>query len=98
PDGHVRNRANANTSFLCELRACTVFVEPRHGEPPIARDVFRVIHRDQAIGVAWISDDEHAHIGRSIFLDRLTLPYENFAVDAEQVLTFHARLARHASD
>ena len=68
---------NAYTGLLRELRAGAIFVQPRHGKPAIARNFFRVVHRDEAIGVARISDHEHTHIGRSIFLDRLTLPDEN---------------------
>src|SRR5205823_3307546 len=74
PDRHLRDQASAYTGFARELRASAVFIQPRHGEPPVARDVFRVVHRDQAIGVTRISDDEHAHVGRRIFLNRLTLP------------------------
>ena len=84
--------------LLRELRAGAVLVQSRHGEPAVARNFFRVVHRNQTIGVAWISDYEHAHVGRRIFLNRLTLPDENLAVDPEQILPFHARLARHASD
>ena len=67
PDGHVRDRANAYAGLLRELRAGAVFIQSRHGEPAVARNFFRVVHRDQAIGVARISDHKHAHIGRSIF-------------------------------
>ena len=81
-----------------ELRAGAVLVQPRHGKPVIARDVFRVIHSDQTIGIAWISNHEHAHIGCSIFLDRLTLSDKNLAVNPQQVLAFHAGLARNTPD
>ena len=87
-----------DAGLLRELRAGAVFIQSRHGEPAIARDLLRIVHRDQAIGVARISDHEHAHIGRSILLNRLTLADENLAVDPEQILPFHSRLARHASD
>ena len=59
---------------------------------------FRVVHRDQAIGVARISDDEDAHIGGGVFLDRLALADENFAVDAEQIAALHPGFARNAAD
>ena len=98
PDGHVRDRANAYSGLLRQLRAGAVFVQSGHGEPAVARNFFRIVHRDQAIGVARISDYQHANIGRRIFLNRLTLPDENLAVDPEQILTFHARLTWHASD
>ena len=87
-----------SAGLVRELRACAVFVQSRHGKPAVARNFFRIVHRDQAIRVARVSDHKHAHIGRSIFLNRLTLPNENLAIDPEQILTFHARLAWHASD
>src|SRR5439155_15450490 len=98
PDRHVRDRANAYAGLLRELRAGAVFVQSRHREPTVARDVFRVVHRDQAVGVAWVSDHEHTHIGRRILLNRLTLSDENFSIDPEQILPFHTRLPRHASN
>ena len=83
PDGHVRDRTNSHASLVRQLRAGAVLVQSRHGKPAITGNVFRVFHRNQTIRVAWISDYEHAHIGRGIFLDRLTLSDENFAVDSE---------------
>src|SRR5438046_9562474 len=62
------------------------------------RDVIHVIYSDQTIGSALISNHEHAHIGCIIFLDRLTLSDKNFAVDPQQVLAFHAGLARNTPD
>ena len=98
PDGHVRHRVNAYARLLRELRAGAVFIQSSHGEPAVARDVFRVVHRDQAIGVARISDHKHTNIGRSVVLNGLALLNENLAVDPEQILPFHAGLARYASD
>jgi galactoside O-acetyltransferase len=34
----------------------------------MARNLFRVVHGDQTVGVAWISDQQHAHIGGSVFI------------------------------
>ena len=81
-----------------ELRFGAVFVQARHGEQAVARDVRRVVHGDEAIGVAGIADDEDAHVARGVFLDGLALADENLAVDAEQILALHAGLARHAAD
>src|SRR5439155_12024770 len=94
PNRHVRDRANAHVGLVRELRAGAVFVQSGHGKPAITRNVLGVIHSDQAIRVAWVSDYEHAHIGRSMFLNRLTLPDKNFPVDPEQILPFHSSLAR----
>ena len=45
-----------------------------------------------------IADDEDAHIGGGVLLDRLALADENFAVDAEQIPAFHPGFARNAAD
>ena len=58
----------------------------------------RVVHGDEAIGVARIADDEHADVAGGVLLDGLALADENLAVDAEQILAFHAGFARHAAD
>ena len=46
PDGHIRDRTNAYTGLMRELRAGTVFVQSRHGKPAVTRNVFSVVHRD----------------------------------------------------
>jgi hypothetical protein len=53
---------------LCASCARAIFIQPRHGEPTMARNLFRVVHGDQTVGVAWISDQQHAHIGGSVFI------------------------------
>ena len=83
PDSHVCDGANAYTGFVCELRAGTIFVQPGHCKPAVTRDFSRVIHRNQAIRIARISNDEHPHIGSSVFFDRLALSDENLAVDPQ---------------
>ncbi len=90
--GHI------DAGFLRELGLGAVFVEARHCEPAIARDRLRVVHRDQAIGVARISDHEDAHILGGVLLDRLSLADEDLAVDAEQIAAFHPGFARDAAD
>ena len=83
PDGHIRDRGNPYAGFVRQLHAGAVFIQSRHREPAVTRNFFRVVHRDQAISVTWVSDYEDAHIGRSIFLDRLTLSDEDLAVDSQ---------------
>ena len=51
-------------AFLASCDLGAVFVEARHGEEAVARNVRRVVHGDEAIGVAGIADDEHAHVAR----------------------------------
>jgi len=44
------------------------------------------------------ADDEHADVAGGIFGNGVALAGENLAVDAEQILAFHAGLARHRAD
>ena len=64
----------------------------------IARDLRRVVHRDEAIRVARIADDEDADVRRGIFLDCLTLADEDFAVNTKEVFPLHALFSGNAAD
>lgn len=83
PDGHVRDRGDIDARLLGELRSAAIFVEVGHGKPTVVRDGSRVVHRDQAIGVTWVADDEHAHVEGGVLFDCLSLADENLAVDAQ---------------
>ena len=94
----IADGGHVHAGFFRKLRLGAVFVEARHGEEPVARHVGRVVHGDEAIRVARIADDKHPDVARGVLLNRPALTDENFAVDAEQILAFHAGLARHAAD
>src|ERR1043166_8747291 len=47
PDRHVRHARDFDAGFVRELRARTIFVQPRHRKPAIARNFFGVVHRDR---------------------------------------------------
>src|ERR1019366_9195380 len=66
-----------------------------HREPALREDRASVAHRDQAVRVARVADDEDAHARRRVLRDRLTLAREYPPIDPEEVLALHARLARH---
>ena len=53
---------------------------------------------DEAVGVAGVADDEHAHVGGGVRGDGLALGAEDPAVDGEQVVALHARLAGDRPD
>ena len=97
PDGHVGYRGNLDSCFLGELCFGPVLVQTGHGEPPICRHVPGVVHGDEAIGVAGVSDYEDAHVGGGVILDGPALSGKYFAIDAEEVVPFHIRTARHAA-
>jgi hypothetical protein len=94
PDRDVSDGGDVDAGFFRELRFGAVFVEASHGVETVARDLGRVVHRDEAIGVAGIADDEDTDVRRSIFLDGLALAGEDFAVDAEEVFALHALFSR----
>ena len=83
PDRHVRYCRHLDASLVRKLRFSPIFVEPGHGKPSIPRNLFRVVHRNQTIGVARIANDQSPHIGRGVFFNGLTLADENFTVNPE---------------
>src|SRR5262249_37641995 len=87
-----------DAGFMRELSTGAVFIQPRHGEPAVARNFLGVVHRDQAIRVTRIAHDQYPHVGIGVSLDGLTLADKDLAVDAEEVLALHSRLPWHASD
>src|SRR5207247_11029327 len=64
----------------------------------VSGDGCRVEHVDEAIQITGVADDEDSHVTGGIFLKRPALADEDFTVDAEQILPFHALLAGHASN
>ena len=56
------------------------------------------MHGDQAIGVAGIADHQDPDVAGGVLFEGASLTDEDLAVDAEQVLAFHASLAGHAAD
>ena len=98
PDGDIGDGGDVHAGFFRELRFGAVFVEARHGEETVARNSRRVVHGDEAIGVARIADDENADVAGGIFLNGLALADEDFAVDAEEIFALHAGFARDAAD
>ena len=98
PDGDVGDRRYVQACFPSQLRFGAVFIQPRHGEEPVARNLRRVIHGDEAVGVAGVAHNMDAHVARGVLLNRLALADKDLSVDAEQLFAFHAGLAGHAAD
>jgi hypothetical protein len=73
-------------------------VEARHRREVVLRDAGRVAHRDQAVGVGGIADDEDADVVGGALVDRLALRDEDAAVRLEQVLALHALGAGAGAD
>ncbi len=98
PDAQIADFRHLHTGLLGQLALRTVFIQARHGEPAIRRHVLGRALGDEAVRIARIANDEDAHIGGRIVLDRLPLAGEDLAVDVEEVFALHASLARHAAD
>ena len=64
PDREVGDVAHRHAGLLGELRLGPVLVEAGHREPAVGGDVGRVAAGDQAVRVARVADDEHAHVAR----------------------------------
>src|ERR1035438_797427 len=98
PDADIGDRGDIEPGLLGELRLGAILVQARHGIEPVAGNVRRVVHGDQAVRVAGIAHHQNAHVWRGVLLQRPALADEDLAVDAQQILALHAGLARHAAD
>lgn len=97
PDAHVSDFRNMHAGFGSELAFCTVLVEASHGKEAVVWHAICVVHRDEGIGIARVADDENADVVRCVTSDGFSLASEDFAVDAEQIATFHPRFARYGA-
>ncbi len=62
PDAEIGDGGDVGASFGGELAFGAVFVETGHSEPAVSRDVFGIIHRDEAVGVAGVAHHEDANV------------------------------------
>ena len=84
--------------FGGELRDRAVVVEPGQRREALLRDVGRVGHRDQGVGVGRVAGHADAYVVRGHLVERLALGGEDRAVGLEQVAALHARAARAGAD
>ena len=98
PDDRVRHLADMNAGLAGELGLGPILVEAGHREPALFRHLGGRVHGDETVGIAGIADDEGAHVRSGVLRDSLTLSGENLAVDAEEILALHSRLARHTAN
>ena len=83
PYDQISDFSDMRGSFCSQLGFRPVFIEAHHGEPAIARDAFGVIHRDEAISVARVSDHKNPDIRSGILFDGLPLAGKDFAVNSK---------------
>ena len=86
--------AYRHTSLGSQLAERTVVVQSGHGAEPLARDVWRVSHGNEAVGVGRVTDDDHADIGSRADIERLALSDKDGRIGAEKVGALHARSPR----
>ena len=98
PYRHVRDRGDGHIAFLRDLGDRAVVVEPGHRGEPLARDRARVVHRDEAVRVRRIADDEDAYVVRGALGERFALHGEDGAVGFQEVLAFHSLGTRTRAD
>ena len=98
PDRHVRDVGDRGAGLRGELRDRAVVVEPGERREPLPRDVGRVGHRDQGVGVGGVAGDADAYVGGGDGVEGLALRGEDRAVGLQQVAALHARAARPGAD
>lgn len=85
PDGEVGYGAGVGAGFGGQLAFGAIFVEAGHGEPVFAWYAFGLVHGDEAVGVAWIADDQDFAVGVGVFVDGFALDCKNSSIDVEKV-------------
>src|SRR5256886_3454521 len=98
PDGDFSNRADGLRHLVRYLRNGPVMVEAHHAGELRRLKARRVFHRDEAVGVRRVADDQHFHVSLGDLVERSALRRENPAVRLEQVLALHAGTARARAD
>jgi len=98
PDRHVGDVGDRGAGLLRQLGDGPVVVEAGHGREPLARDVRRRVHGDEAVRVRGVAHDEDLHVVGGVVVERLALHREDAAVGLEQVGPLHAGLAGHGAD
>ena len=95
-----RTARHRHAGLRRQLRAAAALVEHGHREPSVARHAVARSRggADERVRVARVADDQHAAVVGRVACDRLALPGEDAAVDAEQVLALHPLPARHGAD
>lgn len=97
PDGHVGYVGGVNTSFFGKLCLGAVFVKTGHGEEAVVGNASGVHHGDEGVCVAGVAYDQDAYVSGGVGGDSLALTSEDFAVDVQQITTFHTCLARNGA-
>src|SRR4029077_4885287 len=98
PYAHVRDVAHRRRDLRRELCDGAVVVEAHHRGEALARDVRGAGHRDQAVRVGWVADDQHLHPSGGALVQRAALDGEDLAVLAQQLGALHALGARGRAD
>ena len=94
----LRDGTDGHVALLRELRLGPVVVEPHHRGEALARDRARVVHRDQAVRVGRVADDEDPHVVGRARRERLALRGEDRAVHLEQLAALHPLRPRPGAD
>ena len=80
PDRHLLDVAHGDAGLARQLRHRAVVIEARHRREALARDVGRVLLRDQRVRVGGVADDEHPDVRSGMGIQCLTLRAEDAAV------------------
>ena len=98
PDGHARDVAAVASGFFGKGALGAVLVETGHGVPAVPWNRGGIVHRNEAVGVAGVAHHEDADVIGGVALDCLSLTDEDLAINPEEILALHARLAGNAAD
>ena len=89
PDRHPPDVGHRGTGLLRHLADGPVVIETRHRGELRRRQIRRVAHRDERIGVRGIADHQHLHVTAGVVVQGPALGTEDPAVLGEQIPAFH---------
>ena len=82
-----------NSGLGCQLALGTVLVKSCHRKELLSRNSGRIIHCNQTIGVARVSNHQSANTRSCVSRYRLPLTGENLTIYSKKVISFHTGFA-----
>ena len=90
PDRHLGDVADRHLGLLGQLRQGPVMVQPSQRTEPFGRDVGRIVHGDERIGIGRIPGHTDADIVGGDCVEGLALGGEDRTIGFEEVAALHA--------
>ena len=85
PNGEVAYLVGGDSTFLGQLPEGSVVIESAQGSEVLSGDILSVVRKNQAVGIAGISDNKNLGGSLSVVIDGLSSGNEDLAVLVQEV-------------